>query len=90
MQTTLFIAFVVFMAEIGCLLRSACLVTEYGKATVIIGTAIGLAVATGVGVSIGGIVEKWLPHDMTHWIAGFILILVGAFMMINKHACSGH
>lgn len=83
-------AIVIFMAEIGCILRSACLVSQYGKSTVFFGTLIGTAMAIGVGVYAGEWTARILPHGTMHWIAGFILILVGALMMFHNHNCGSH
>lgn len=90
MKTTLLLGSVVFMAELGCLLRSACLVSQYGKTTVFLGTVLGTCAAATVGIFLGGFMGKILPHEIMHWVSGFILIIVGTLMMFNNHVCGSH
>lgn len=90
MKATLIVASVVFLAEIGCILRSACFVADYGKGSVFLGTILGTAVAATIGILIGEAMGKSLPHGITNWIAGTILIAIGVLMIYNNHSCSSH
>lgn len=83
------IASIVFVAEVGCLLRSAALVTQYGKLAVFLGTMVGTAAAAIVGVYLGGWADRVLPHGMVHWIAGLMLAAVGVWIIVEHHI-SGH
>ncbi len=90
MEAMLFIASVVFVAEIGCILRSACFVDQYGKLPVLLGTILGTAVAAIIGIFLGELIGKSLPHGIAHWISGFILIGIGVWMIFDNHTCSTH
>ncbi len=90
MKTIVFIACFVFMAEVGCLLRSACLVSQYGKFNLFLGTLTGTGFAAIVGIYLGDLVGQSLPHGVMHWISGFILVAIGALMIFDNHTCTGH
>lgn len=90
MKAMLIVTAVVFLAEIGCILRSACFVAEYGKMSVLTGTILGTAIAATIGIFIGGYMGKSLPHGLTNWIAGSILIIIGTLMIYNNHSCGGN
>lgn len=90
MKAMFIVASVVFLAEVGCILRSACFVEQYGKMSVLGGTLLGTAVAATIGIFIGELVGKSLPHNVTNWIAGVILIIIGTLMIYNNHSCGNH
>lgn len=90
MKAMLIVASVVFLAEVGCILRSACFVEEYGKMSVLLGTLLGTAIAATIGIFIGDLMGKSLPHGITNWIAGSILIVIGTLMIYNNHSCVNH
>ena len=90
MKATIIISCIVFMAEIGCILRSACFVEQYGKFPVLLGTVIGTALTATIGIFLGDAIGKALPHEITHLIAGLMLIIVGALMIFNNHTCGSH
>jgi len=90
MKATLIVTSVVFLAEVGCILRSACFVEQYGKMSVLSGTILGTAIAATIGIFIGDVMGKSLPHGLTNWIAGCILIVIGTLMIFNNHTCGSH
>ena len=90
MKAMLLVASVVFIAELGCILRSACFVNQYGKLPVLLGTILGTAVTAIIGIFLGDLIGKSLPHGLVHWIAGFILIAIGAFMIFDNNTCNTH
>lgn len=83
------IAAIVFMAEVGCLLRSAALVTQYGKLAVFLGTMAGTTAAAVVGVYLGAWADKVLPPGVMPWIAGLMLAAVGVWIIVEHHI-DGH
>lgn len=90
MKATFAIAMIVFVAELGCLLRSTALVTQYGKTAVFLGTMVGTALAAAAGVYLGVWADKALPHVLVHWIAGLMLVAVGVWIIAEHYAGGGH
>jgi len=78
-------ATVVFLAEVGCLLRSAALVAQYGKTAVLLGTIIGTAAAAVVGVYMGEWASKALPDGVVRWASGLTLVAIGVWMLAQHH-----
>ena len=85
MKALLVLALVIFAAEVGCLLRSAALVTQYGKITVLAGTILGTILAAFVGVYLGEWANKVLPHGLVHWTAGLTLIGIGVWIVAEHY-----
>lgn len=90
MKAMFMIAAVVFMAEVGCLLRSSALVTQYGKLPVFLGSMLGTAVATVIGVYFGVWAEKVLPHGVLNWMAGLVLVGVGVWVIAEHYVGGSH
>lgn len=90
MKAMLIVSSIVFFAELGCIVRSACFAANYGKMSVLLGTLLGTAITATIGVLIGDFVEKTLPHGMANWIAGVVFIIVGTVMIYNNHSCGTH
>ncbi len=90
MKAMFMIAAVVFMAEVGCLLRSSALVTQYGKLAVFLGSMLGTAVATIIGVYLGVWAEKALPHGVLNWMAGLVLVGVGVWIIAEHYMGHSH
>ncbi len=90
MKSIFVIAAIVFLAEAGCMLRSAALVTQHGKLAVFLGTMVGTAIAAVIGVYFGEWADKALPHGMVHWIAGLVLAAVGAWVIVEHYIGGSH
>jgi len=90
MKSMIIVASIVFMSHIGCILKLACLTTQYGKVNVVLGTICGMTIAAIIGALIGEIISKNIPHSFAHLISGIILIVVGALMIFNNSVCSHH
>lgn len=90
MKSMFMIAAVVFMAEVGCLLRSAALVTQHGKLAVFLGTMVGTAMAAVVGVYLGEWADRALPHGTVHWVAGLVLVAVGVWVIAEHYVGGSH
>jgi len=83
------ILFVVFMAEIPCILRTVVLqVRSDGIWPVVLGTIGGSLLALSVGVAIGKLTTDVIPGYAIDWvqcIAGITMIGLGFFMVLNQH-----
>jgi len=90
MKSIFVIAVIVFMAEVGCLLRSAALVTQHGKWAVFLGTMVGTSLAAVIGVYFGEWADKALPHGMVHWVAGLVLAAVGVWVIAEHYMGGSH
>jgi len=77
------IAIMVGIAEFGCMIRSAALTIQYGESAVFWGTMLGTAVSAIIGIWLGVLLSRLLPEYLTNWMAGFILILVGAYVIVK-------
>jgi len=87
MKAMIIVAGIVFVAELGCVLRSACFASQYGKLPVLLGTLLGTAFTVIIGIFLGYIIGKSLPHSVAHWLPGLILIVIGIYMIVGEHSC---
>jgi len=83
LKNILVIAFMVALAELGCLLRSTALVVKWGRWPVFSGTMLGTAVAALVGIYLGVYLSAHLNETIIKWCAGLMLAGVGAWIILE-------
>ena len=76
---------IVAVAELGCLLRSSALTTQYGRWPLFAGTIVGTAVAAAVGIFLGEIAQRFMSEAVLRWMAGLMLVAVGIWIILFEH-----
>lgn len=79
------VAVIVAVAELGCLLRSSALTTQYGRWPLFMGTIVGTAVAAAIGIFLGEIAQRFVPETVMRWVAGSMLVAVGVWIILFEH-----
>ena len=78
----------VFLAEIGDKTQLATMLfsadANTNKWAVFLGSSTALVLAAGIGVLIGGQLEKFISPQTLKWLAGIGFIAVGIWTMISK------
>ena len=79
------VAVIVAVAELGCLLRSSALTTQYGRWPLFLGTIVGTAAAAAVGIFLGEIAQRFVSEAVLRWMAGLMLVAVGIWIIFFEH-----
>lgn len=79
------VAVIVAVAELGCLLRSSALTTQYGRWPLFLGTIVGTAAAAAVGIFLGEIAQRFVSEATLRWVAGLMLVAVGVWIIFERH-----
>ena len=78
----------VFLAEIGDKTQLATMLfsakANTSRWAVFLGSSMALVLAAGIGVLIGGQLEKFISPQTLKWIAGFGFIAVGIWTLISR------
>ena len=74
------------LMELGdkTMLTSVALAAKYSPLKVFLAATIGLAVVTGLSVTLGGFLREHLGQETIGKIAGLIFILMGILMLSGK------
>lgn len=79
------VAVIVAVAELGCLLRTSALTTQYGRWPLFMGTIAGTALAAVVGIFLGEIAQRFVSEAVLRWVAGLMLVAVGIWIIAFEH-----
>lgn len=77
----------IFLAELGDktqLAAMAMAAESKSPLAVLTGAVLALALVTLMGVAIGGTLTKFIPATYIRKAAGFVFILVGAFILVSR------
>ena len=79
--------FTVFLAEVGDKTQLAAMTATVRSGalwTVFFAASAALVCATAIGVALGGVLFRVIPHTAIRWVAGMAFIGVGLWVLVKK------
>jgi putative Ca2+/H+ antiporter (TMEM165/GDT1 family) len=76
----------VFLAEVGDKTQLAAMTATVRSGqiwTVFLAASVALVCATAIGVTVGGVLFKYIPEATIKWVAGSAFIAVGLWVLIK-------